>query len=234
MRLFVTGASGFIGKNFCRKALKKGYTIYAPTRKKKFYYFNKNMIWLSGKFYHNWKTALSNSNLLVHFAASGIKHDDTNDIYDVNVFNSLELLKNSILNDCKNWLIISSSSEFGLKKKKTYFNIKTNRIPDTNYGLSKAIFTDQSIKLAKKYKCKLRIMRLFSIFGSGESKKRLYPSVLNHIKQNKNFYIKNPNAYRNFTNVDFATNTILEAVDFKKKSLKIIKYGMFLIIKFLV
>ena len=220
MRLFVTGASGFIGKNFCKKALKKGHVIYAPTRKKKFPYFHKNMIWLSGKFYHNWKKALSNSNILVHFAASGIKYDDANDIYDVNVFYSLKLLKNSISNNCKNWLIISSSSEYGLKKKKTFFNIKTNRIPETNYGLSKAIFTDQSIELAKKHNCKLRIMRLFSIFGKGESKKRLYPSILNHIKQNTNFYIKNPNVFRDFTDVNFATSIILEAIDFKKKKFK--------------
>ena len=34
MKIFLTGASGFIGKNFCDLALKKGHYIFAPTRKK--------------------------------------------------------------------------------------------------------------------------------------------------------------------------------------------------------
>lgn len=32
--LFVTGASGFIGRNFIKIALKKGFYIFATTRKK--------------------------------------------------------------------------------------------------------------------------------------------------------------------------------------------------------
>ena len=220
MKIFVTGASGFIGKNFCKKALKKGYKIYAPTRRKRFAFKHKNMIWLKGDFYFNWKKALSNSETLVHFAASGVKSDYQKDIYDVNIFNSLKLLKNAILNNCKNWLIISTSSEYGLKRKKTYFNINTNRTPETNYGMSKAIFTDQCINLAKKYKCKARIMRLFLIFGKGEDKNRLYPSLMRHIKNKKSFYIKNPNEIRDFTDIDYASKVILEAINFKKKKFK--------------
>ena len=53
MKIFVTGASGFIGKNFCKKALKKGYKIYAPTRRKRFAFKHKNMVWLKGDFYFN-------------------------------------------------------------------------------------------------------------------------------------------------------------------------------------
>ncbi len=220
MNLFVTGATGFIGKNFCKKALKKGYKIFAPTRKKKIPFNHKNITWLRGTFCHNWKKSLSNSNILVHFAASGVKCDYENDIYEVNIFKSIKLLKNAISNNCKKWIIISTSSEYGIKKKKTYFNTKTNRVPETNYGLSKAIFTDQSIKLSKKYKCKLRVMRLFSIFGSGENKSRLYPSLLDHIKKNKNFYIQKPNEIRDFTEVDYAAEVILDSLDFEKKKFK--------------
>ncbi len=220
MKIFVTGASGFIGKNFCKKALKKGFIIFAPIRKNNIPFRHKNIIWLKGNFYYNWKNALSNSKILVHFASSGIKSDDELDIFDTNVFHSIKLLKNAISNNCKKWLIISTSSEYGLKKKKTYFNLKTNRIPETNYGMSKAIFTDECIKLSKKFKCKVRIMRLFSIFGNGEDKRRLYPSLLNHIKNNKNFKVNNPNEIRDFTNVDYASKVILEAVDFDIKRFK--------------
>ena len=35
MNLFVTGANGYIGGNFIKKASMKGYKIFALTRKKK-------------------------------------------------------------------------------------------------------------------------------------------------------------------------------------------------------
>ena len=69
--------------------MKKGYKIYAPTRRKRFAFKHKNMIWLKGDFYFNWKKALSNSETLVHFAASGVKSDYQKDIYDVNIFETI-------------------------------------------------------------------------------------------------------------------------------------------------
>ena len=35
MKIFLTGATGFIGKNFAKLAIIKNHYIYAPTRKKK-------------------------------------------------------------------------------------------------------------------------------------------------------------------------------------------------------
>ena len=35
MKLFVTGANGYIGRNFIKKASLKGFKIFALTRKKK-------------------------------------------------------------------------------------------------------------------------------------------------------------------------------------------------------
>ena len=132
-------------------------------------------------------------------------------------------MQNAIKYNCKNWLIISSSSEYGLRIKKNFykFSLSSQRIPDTDYGLSKALFTDTCIKLAKKNNCKVRIMRLFPIYGDGENKKRLYPSLLNSIKKNKKFFfLKNPNEIRDFTNINFTTKILLNALDFNKKKFK--------------
>jgi len=220
MNIFLTGATGFIGKNFIHLAKKNNHYIYAPTRKK-IKKKNDRIKWLNGPFEGNWKKELLNSNILVHFASSGL-NSNIEDIYDVNLFKSLNLLKNAIKYRCKKWLIISTSSEYGPSKKKNAYNfsLRTQRIPDTDYGLSKALFTDHSIRLAKKHNCKVRIMRLFPIFGKGENKKRLYPSLLKSIKQKKNFYLKNPNETRDFTNVNFAVKILLDALNFDKKKFK--------------
>ena len=219
MKIFVTGASGFVGKNFCDMAIKEGHYIFAPTRKKNLRK-KKNLKWLYGDFNKNWKNELSKSDILVHFAAAGLNNDSYKNIFDVNVFKSLELLNNAIKNNCKRWLIISTSSEYGLRnKKKIYkFTKNSNRIPDTEYGLSKAIFTDQAINLAKKNLCSTRIMRLFAIYGKGEHKKRLYPTLLNNKK--KILHIKNPYETRDFTSVKFASELILDSCNFDKKKIK--------------
>ena len=221
MKIFLTGASGFIGKNFSKYAIRNGCFIYAPTRKRK-KNKTKNFKWLKGDFDFNWKKELSDSDILVHLAASGLKENDCKDIYETNIFKSIKLLKNAIKYNCKKWLIISTSSEYGLAKKNkcTKFSKKTNRIPEDDYGLSKASFTDLCINLAKKFNCKARIMRIFPVYGPGENKKRLYPSLLSAAKKGDDFFLKNPFETRDFTHIKFVSKALYDAINFKKKSFK--------------
>ena len=216
MNIFLTGASGFLGKNFYKFALKKGHFIYAPSRKKR--KNKKNLKWLYGKYSFEWKKEILNSDILVHMASSGLNADDL-DIYDSNVFESLDLLKNCIKYRLKKWLIVSTSSEYGLRIniKEKKFSVKTNRIPNDDYGLSKAIFSDQSIRMAKIFGCKARIMRVFPVYGIGENKNRLFPSLITAAKLSKNFYLKNPFEKRNFINVKSVTNILYDAMNFDKK-----------------
>ena len=221
MNLFVTGATGFIGKNFIKLALKKNNFIYAPTRKKKKLLINKKIKWLFGDFDMGWTKELSKCDLLVHFAADGVNNYYSKNIYEINVFKSLRLLENAIQSGCKKWLIVSTSSEYGknLNKKKT-FSLNHNRIPDSDYGLSKAIFSDQSIALAKKFKCQSRIMRIFPVYGKGENPNRLFPSIIKAIKRKENIRLHNPFEKRDFSHVDFVSNIILDSLNFKKRKFK--------------
>ena len=221
MKIFLTGASGFIGKNFSKFAVNNGCFIYAPTRKRK-KNKTKNLKWLRGDFDLNWKKELSDSDILVHLVASGLNTTYDREIYETNIFKSINLLKNAIKYNCKKWLIISTSSEYGLTKKNKCikFSKKSNRIPENDYGLSKAIFTDLCINLAKKFNCKVRIMRIFPVYGPGENKKRLYPSLLNAAKKGDDFFVKNPLETRDFTHVKFVSKILFDAMNFKKKGFR--------------
>jgi nucleoside-diphosphate-sugar epimerase len=220
MKIFLTGASGFIGKNFSKLAIKKGCFIYAPTKKNK-KNKTKKIKWLKGSFDNDWKKELSSSDILVHLAASGLNTSDEKEIYETNIFKSINLLKNAIKYKCKKWLIISTSSEYGLKKNKyTKFSNRSNRIPENDYGLSKAIFSDLCINLAKKFNCKVRIMRIFPVYGFGENEKRLYPSLLKAAKSGKDFFVKNPFETRDFTNVKFVSKVLFDSMNFNKRVFK--------------
>ena len=222
MKIFLTGASGFIGKKFAILAAKEGKFIYAQMRKKKNIFSPyKNIKCLIGNIDKDCAKELSKSDILVHFATEGVNTNISKNIYDTNVFKSLNLLHNSIKSKCKNWLIISTSSEYGkIKSKNKMLSINTNRIPENDYGLSKAIFTDQCQYLAKKFNCKVRIMRIFPTFGIGENSKRFFPSLLRAIKLQKNFFIKNPYEKRDFSDVNFVSKIILDSLNFEKKKFK--------------
>ena len=63
----------------------------------------------------------SPSQIFLYILGAGLNDNSYNDIFDVNVFKSLELLNNAIKNS-QRWLIISTSSEYGLRNKKRFTN----------------------------------------------------------------------------------------------------------------
>ena len=223
MKILVSGASGFIGKSFIQEALKnKKNKIYAISRKKRVK-TNKRLKWIKSQLDEKNKKYFNKINVVVHLAAAGIKKDikTRENIYDINIHKSVKFINNLLINGCKNFVIISTSSEYGDKKKELkYISKNTKRNPETDYSISKAIFTDIIEKIAHKNKCKFRILRLFPVYGQGESPDRLYPSLISAAKNGKNFTLKNPSELRDFTNVNFVSKIILDACSFKKKDKK--------------
>ena len=94
MKIFLTGGTGFIGKNFCNLVAKKGDFVYAVSRKKRIN-TQKNIKWLCGDFSDDWSKELSKSDLLVHFAAAGVNQNNKKEIFNTNIFKSIKLLENS-------------------------------------------------------------------------------------------------------------------------------------------
>jgi len=223
MRLLVTGASGFIAKNFINHSLKKNIEIIAISRKKN-KISNKNLKWIVGQFNEIDLSRIGKFDILVHFASHGTKPKERNNLkknFKINVLNSEDLIMKAINNNCKKFLIISSSSEFGMMNIKTN-GVKKNdfRIPDDSYGLSKLIFNNTVCNYSKKYKCKFRIMRLFPVYGNGEDSTRLYSVIKNCAKENKNLFLKNPFEIRDFSHIDFVVKNLADSLNFNKKKFK--------------
>ena len=222
MRLFVTGSNGYIGRNFIKKAAKKNYKIYAVTRKKKNKKI-KNVKWLVGNIDKNWNE-LKQTDILVHLAAVGgySRFSSFKKCYNFNVIKSKKLLNNLIKNGCNKLLIISSKKEkkikdFRISKKliKSY-----EKKPDYIYALSKAIFTRSCLELSKKKEIKLRVIRLYHVYGRNEKKTRLWPSLINAAKNNWNFKMTSGNQKTDFNYIDDVVNGLIEATKFNEKNKK--------------
>ena len=223
LKLFVTGASGFIGKNFIKYALSKGYFVYAASSQKQTI-VNSNLKWLYGEFDKDWATELEDSNVLVHLAAAGVvnKQITKDEAYEVNVHKSVGLINNACKHKCFNWVIAGSASEYGevLKLKKPV-KLSTKPTPKKIYDRTKYIFTKECIKLNQENNnVRCRIMRIFPVYGKGENQNRLYPSLVRAAKNDLDFTITNGDVLNEFNHIDNVVRGLLSACDFETKNKK--------------
>tara|TARA_Y100000389_G_scaffold197281_1_gene231572 strand:+ start:16225 stop:17067 length:843 start_codon:yes stop_codon:yes gene_type:complete len=218
MVIFLTGASGFIGKNFLKLALSKGHYVYAISRKKN-QKKQKNLKWLKGEIDDDWSKYFKKTDVLVHLAAIGLKkipNDQSYKVLELNVKKSYYMIVRAIKSGCKNFVIGSTSSEYknnGLCNKKK-LNRNSERGFSSIYSLSKIVFSDLIKYLSSKKKGKFRIMRIFPTYGSGEVITRLYPRLKSYAKQGKDLKITSPYEMRDFTKVDYVSKVLLEACIF--------------------
>ena len=212
MKIFLTGGTGFIGRNFIKIASKSNY-IFALTRKKRNKSI-KNVKWIYGNIGDDLKRYLKKSDVLIHLAAEGVlnKNISFNDCFNTNVSESLKLLSNSYKAGCHKWIIVGSSSEYGNSLRKNKPISKDDYLePLDNYSISKMILGKIAFGLAEQWKIKLLYFRLFPVYGFGENKNRLMPLLKFASKNKKNFILKNPNARIDFSDVTDVCKTILEA-----------------------
>lgn len=222
MKIFLTGGGGYIGGNFIDYALKNNHIIYAVSRKKS-NKKRKNLIWLKGRIDKNWKE-LKDCEVLVHLASEGVykKYSNFKKCFNFNVIASSKLLKNCIKSKCLKWIIVGSCFEKKIKKNnysKTLLK-RYNKIPFFNYALSKHIFSKMSFKIAKKNKVKCRVLRLFHVYGNNENKNRLWPSLINAAKKNKDFHMTRGDQIRDFCHVNNVVISLTKALDFNIKGKK--------------
>lgn len=220
--LFVTGATGFIGKNFLKIARKKKFNIIALSRKKQKKKY-RNLLWVKGELNGNFDNYLKRSHTLVHLAAAGVNKKNINlkDSIEENVNKPKKLLLNCLKNGCKKWLIIGSASEYGKSAEHgLMLKATTKPQPVSNYEKSKQMFSKIAFSLSKKNKIKCRIMRIFNVYGKGESKKKLLSSLNYAIKNKFSFTINSSNQKKDFIEVEKVTKSLINAINFKKKSKK--------------
>ena len=220
MNLFITGANGYIGRNFIKKIVKKkNCKIFAVTRKKK----NKkirNVKWLIGGIDRDWRE-LKKTDILIHFAAAGTYNKLTNfeETYNFNVYKSTQLILNALKFGCKKWIIISTNKEEKIVKL-----IKTKKIqtfkakePYFNYALTKYIFSNICKNFSSVFGAKCRIIKLFHVYGGDEKKTRLWPLLKNYSKQNKNLKMTSGNQVYDFNHIDDVVDGLVDCINFKKK-----------------
>jgi len=205
MNLFITGASGFVGKNLLenKNFFKKFKKIYCLTRKSK-KISNKKIIWVKGNLNSNLKKYLKNCDCLLHMAAHSANkpYDNLNNCFKWNCLYSLKFIDSAYKAGIKKFIFTGTYYEYGyageIHKNKTT-SVNSFCLPISTYALSKSFFFQSIFSWSLNKNVGIKYLRLPHVYGEGEKKSRLWAQIkddkLNEIK------INNPNFKTNFINI---------------------------------
>ena len=232
MKIFLTGAAGFIGFSLSLELLKKKYTVYAIDnldnyyslklkkkrlsilKKYKNFYFKK--IDISNKKILNNYLKNKNFDVVFHLAAqAGVRYSIINPKKYIKTNlkgfrNILHSLKNKHF---KNLFYASSSSVYGdTKSFPVRENFKLN--PKNLYAKTKIQNEKDAKKFKNSYKKNIVGLRFFTVYGEWGRPDMMILKLLSHMKKNKIFELNNSgDHYRDFTYINDVTKILIKILN---------------------
>jgi nucleoside-diphosphate-sugar epimerase len=166
MKLFLTGATGFVGKSIVQHIPNYKYCVYNR---------GDNILECLDTF---------KPDVIIHSAAE--IYDNTK-MLDSNVILTHDILNYVKNNDVIKTIYIGSSSEYG----KVFGPMKETDIckPESIYAATKSYGTLLSQAYSKTYNKDICVIRPFSLYGPNEPPHRLIPTVVQNVKHQKSLKI---------------------------------------------
>lgn len=217
MHIFVTGATGFIGSHFVRKAIAVGHTVTAlrhrtsispdtpwphPPR-----WLSESLVTLSTKH-------LEGVDAIAHFAAVGVspRVATWDELQDVNIHSTIRLCQLAKKLGCR--ITISGSyAEYGLSGNR-YSCIPANAPlePTFPYAASKAAASVLATSFARSECIELAYLRIFNAYGEGQFERNLWPSLRLAALNGDDFPLTLGEQVRDFVDVETVSTMFLASL----------------------
>lgn len=177
MRVIVTGATGFIGRHLVRKLLQNRHQVIAVTRDlkraKEFEWFDE-VDFIQADLHLNYGPVierLDGVDVLIHLAWPGLpNYQGTFHIFQ-NLKSDLAFLKASIESGLSHLVVAGTCLEYGLQSGALSEDMDTR--PITPYGFAKDSLRKALEFFQREQNFTLQWMRLFYMYGEGQSPKSL-------------------------------------------------------------
>jgi len=229
MRIFLTGGTGFIGSHVLNESIKYNYEIIALKRKinsKTKVKLISNPIWKLGTLQKTLEEDLKNIDTVLHLAShsTNVPYDNLTNCLKVNLFDTIDFFEMAYKSGVRKFVITGSCFEYG-KKGEEYEFIPPSAplLPTQTYPASKAAASISLIQWALEKNVSLSILRLFQIYGEGELKNRLWPTLVNCAINGSDMNMTFGEQVRDFLNVKDAARIILDSIGNQKNNQIIVR-----------
>jgi len=171
MKILVTGAAGFIGRYVVERLLERSLDVVATSLETNISvpcrYIPANLNEPSV----SWFERFDQPDAVIHLAWEGLPN--SNELFHIerNLPASYHFLKNLIEAGVKNINVIGTCFEYGLQEGCLSEDLFPQ--PSTTYGAAKNALRIFLEELKKKYRFDLKWIRLFYLYGEGQSKQSL-------------------------------------------------------------
>jgi len=235
MKLFVTGATGFIGSHFLNAALSAGHDVVALRRSEKSKPrvpiiesadFNLNLplkqgpflgilTWLDKQMPDVTVEDLAGCDVLVHLAAVGITPQPATweGCFQFNVIETMALVRKALEAGVKRVVVTGTYAEYGLA------GLRFDPIPPDApleptdpYAASKAAASIALASLCRVEKFELVYFRVFSVFGEGQYEKNFWPQLRKAAQAGDDFPMTSGEQIRDFLPVEDAAAQLAKAL----------------------
>ena len=219
MKIFITGATGFIGRYVLNYAIEKSYDLVVLRRKKPRYenYDLKNKIkWIYKSVDLIKPSDLEGVDVLIHMAAAGVspKVASSKNLYYINVYSTLKIMDSARLAGVKKTIITGSYAEYGITANHYKFiPAKAPLQPITPYAASKAAAYCIATAYALEHNMNLSYLRIFSAYGDGQYKNNFWPLLKKSALSGKDFKMTSGDQIRDFIYVGNVAEEILKIVE---------------------
>lgn len=217
MRIFVTGATGFIGKYVLNHCLSQGFDVLAHRRKSLSDFQvkrNNNVEWLEMSLSDLRSEHLNGVEAIIHLAATGVspRLATWNELEEINIRGTLNIcmLAKSIN---ARIAIAGSYAEYGNSGLR-FVEIPVNAPlePTFPYASSKASACHLALGFARAEGLKLAYLRVFNAYGDGQHDTNLWPSLRKAANSGANFRMTKGEQVRDFIAVEDVALCFVNAI----------------------
>jgi dTDP-glucose 4,6-dehydratase len=227
MKIFVTGADGFIGSHLVERLIKLGHNVKAFS----FYNFRGHNGWLDSidkkllkdlhiipgdiRDYGFLEKQTKGVDVIYHLAALiaiPYSYDSPQSYIDTNITGTYNVLKSSQKNNISKIIITSTSEVYGTAQT---VPIKENHSLNAQspYAATKIAADQLALSFYKSFDLPVTILRPFNTYGPRQSARAVIPTIISQlVSKNKFIKIGNLTPTRDFTYVDDTVEAFILAL----------------------
>lgn len=219
MKLFVTGGTGFIGTHFLQQVQAIGYKVVAQRRpgSQPRLPLAKQPEWIDRPLDASFEDVLAGCDALVHLASHtpNPPYAPLDECLYWNVFASVRLAHQAKKSGVGHFLIAGSCFEYGLAAQNLEFiPTDTPLQPTLSYPTSKAAASVAFEGFARDSAVKLKILRIFQVYGEGENEKRFWPALRAAALAGRDFPMSPGEQVRDFVAVEDVARQFCDHLDY--------------------